>query len=148
MPATDGRFGLGSPNRRRRRRARAVHHGQWLFEPVDEIRVHDWMIRRNELLVPTEPQAGRAEKLSRSGGEIIYVGPDFPLGVCEATFRKMLAEDPALANQPWRPARMYGTLYVTGRIDVPGLAERKLDGWHRAIRRAAAPANQPAAAAV
>jgi hypothetical protein len=60
----------------------------------------------------------------------------------------MLAEDPALANQPWRPARMYGTLYVTGRIDVPGLAERKLDCWHRAIRRAAAPANQPAAAAV
>ncbi len=140
-------FGLGSPQRRQRRRARAVRHGLWLFEPVNEIRVHDWMIRRDGLLVPAEPSAGRAEKLSRSGGEVIYVGPDFPLGVCEATFRKMLSEDPALAEMPWRPARVYGTLYVTGRIDVPGLAEMQLDGWHRAIRRAAAPETQPATTA-
>ncbi|MFP4354388.1 MAG: hypothetical protein ACLFUJ_04630 [Phycisphaerae bacterium] len=125
-----------SARRRKQRRARSVRHGDWLFEPADQLRVHDWMIELDQPLAADEPEAGRAEKISRSGGEIVYVGPDYPLGISEATYRKLLADDPTIAAQPWRSARIYGTLYVCGRIDLPGLVPLQLEGWHRAIRQA------------
>ena len=127
--------GSARPPRKPGGRPAAVRFGDWLLVPAEQLYVHDWLIHRDERFGEAGGSAMTAEQAFRTGGEVVYASEDFPLGVSEATYRRLLDQDPLLAQRPWRQVRSPGSLFVRGRLAHPDCGELVLDGWHRAIRQ-------------
>lgn len=124
---TPGQFTAAGPP------APRVRLGDWLLTPAEPPGLQDWLIARDEHL-------GRgcggieAEMAYRWGDETLLVCAEYPLGVSEQGYRRLLSERPELASTCWqRTSRSLG-LFVRGTVRSNAGDSMHLDRWHRANR--------------
>jgi hypothetical protein len=105
--------------------------GDWLLIPAQPPGVHDWMIQADEP-IGQGPGGLVAQEAYRWGQETLYVSARYPLGVDEATYRRLAGQDASdPASEKWHKSSRSLGLYVRGRLQGNDGQECILDRWHR-----------------
>ena len=129
-----GRLGLRSGERNRRRNAAFVRQGEWFFLPVPDFTADENLVLRWEPL--RRGNGGKphwTEWLYRTGGETVYACSRHPNGVTEAQHKGVLAANPKAKGWGWRVMRRNPGVYVRGRVRHADHATIELVGWHRVV---------------
>lgn len=119
-------------NRNRRRNAAFLRQGEWFFVPVAHpvsfsplIVLHDEPLRRGG------GKPHMCEELVRTGGELVYVSRQYPNGLTERQYRRLLERQPELRHLPWTTQRRNPGVFVRGRVRHNDHKTILLEGWHR-----------------
>lgn len=125
------RAGVRRRRRNRRRNAAFVRQGEWFFIPTPDLRADPKLVLFNEPLRRGWGKPHMAERLYRTGGELVYVCSEYSQGVTERQYKRLLDRQPRLKKLPWRAMRRNMGVFVTGRIRHPDHKTVVLRGWHR-----------------
>jgi hypothetical protein len=115
----------------RRRNAGFVRQGEWFFVPVTGLEVQPLRVIRNEPLVRGRGKPHVAEFVVRTGGQTVFVSNEYPQGLSEERYRRLLIDDPSKRQLNWRALRRNPEAYVRGTVRHPDHTTIRLDGWHR-----------------
>lgn len=145
-------------NRHKRKNEGFLRQGEWYFVPVDDLKVEEWLILKNEPLMLANARAGSnphiAEEAYRSGGTQVYIPnvgftelnkameatsftrEQFNAGLRGAERTKLINKYRAASSWGWRPMMRNPLLYVRGKIrhgnfKNPEHKPTILRGWHR-----------------
>lgn len=127
------RKGLKARHRNRRHNKAFIRQGEWFFIPEPDLVVDPKMVLAKEPLARGRGKPHWAEFLYRSGGGNVYVCSEYPAGISESAYRRLIVESPAKKRLPWRVMRQDAQVYVCGTIRHPDHKTVKLDGWHRVV---------------
>jgi hypothetical protein len=121
-------------NRLRRRNKAFIRQGEWFFVPVPELTGNEKLIVKNE---PTSRGNGSKSHMCqyvyRSGGETVYVGSHYPMGLSKDAYTKLLARKPAARAWSWRIMRRNAAVFVRGRVWHPDHKTVVLNDWHQVL---------------
>ncbi len=117
-------------DRNRRRNAAFVRQGEWFFMPAPEFRPGPGVVLRDEPLRRGNGKPHVCEFLFRTGGELVYVSPDYPRGLTVGQYRRLVQRRPKLAKLRWTTMRRNPQVYVKGRIRHPDHRTVVLPIWH------------------
>jgi hypothetical protein len=120
-------------HRDRRRNAAFIRQGEWFFIPQPGMTVDPLIVRRNEPLIRGRGKAPWVEFLCRTGGEVAYFSNEYPNGLSEIRYRRLLAEKPAKSRLKWRVLRRNPEVYACGKVRHPDHKTIFLDGWYRVL---------------
>jgi len=130
--AAQNQMNVKMRNRNRRRNEAFVRQGEWFFLPAPEINPAKWMIIHDEPLIRGQGKPHMAETLYRYGGKTIYVNRQYPNGLSEENYRRLVKlRDDSVSSVQVR--RIDPSVYVKGRITHHDHKTVILDGWHRVI---------------
>lgn len=115
----------------RRRNAGFVRQGEWFFVPVTGLVVQPLMVLHNEPLIRGRGKPHVAEFVYRTGGQLRFVSSEYPRGLSEKRYRRLLIDDPSKAHLRWSAVRMNPQAFVRGAIRHPDHKTIRLDDWHR-----------------
>ena len=121
-------------DRRRRKTSAYVRQGEWFFMPAPEVAVEEWLILHNEPLSRgpgSKPHT--AEFCYRSGGETVYVCRQYPNGLRQADYNRLVEENPGARAWGWRVMQRNPQVFVKGRISHADHKTIVLPGWHRVL---------------
>ena len=65
------------------------------------------------------------------GGETVYVSRQYPNGLKDAQYRRLLQHDSKAARLSWRVMRRNPTAYVRGKVRHPDHKTVVLPYWHQ-----------------
>jgi len=134
VQAAQGRQGLRSEARNRRKNAAYRRQGEWFFLPVPDFGVDESLVLSNE---PLRRGAGGkphwVEQCYRTGGETVYVCPRHPNGVTGQGYQHILAANPRAKGWGWRTMRRNPGVYVRGKVRHADHKTIVLHGWHRVL---------------
>jgi hypothetical protein len=117
-----------------RRRNRAfVRQGEWFFVPVPNLEVNPMLILKKEPLSRGRGKAHLCQYAYRIGGEMVYVCRQYPSGVLENEYKKLLKHQPEANTYNWSRRMRNPELYVQGTVRHPDHATLRLNGWHRVL---------------
>jgi hypothetical protein len=119
--------------RNRRRNAAFIRQGEWFFLPAPELAVNVLTVLHNEPLSRGRGKPHMAEQLVRAGGEAIYVCREYPRGLTEEAYRRLIVKRPTKAQLAWRIQRRNPLVYVRGSVRHPDHKTIHLDVWHRVL---------------
>ncbi len=123
-----------SGNRRLRRRTDAyIRQGEWFFVPAGDVMPASVPILRNEPIRRGGGKAHIVDFVYRTGGETVYVSPDFPQGLTEMEYRALLLRRPAAKKLRWTVMRRNAGVYAKGRVRHPDHQTIVLNTWHRVL---------------
>ncbi|MBW2735296.1 MAG: hypothetical protein JRH20_23170 [Deltaproteobacteria bacterium] len=131
--AAQHRLGGRRKNRHRRRNAAYLRQGEWFLIPSPNVEVDMRGVLRREPLSRGRGKPHLAEEAFRTGGTTVYVSRQYPHGVPEETYRKLLKQDPRARSADWRVMKRDPEVYCRGRLTHPDHATLRLRGWHRAL---------------
>jgi hypothetical protein len=120
-------------NRNRRHNKAFIRQGEWFFIPEPDLVVDPKLVLSNEPLARGRGKPHRADFAYRTGGETVYVSRDYPLGLTEPEYKRLLAEKPSMKRLPWTAMRRDAGVYVRGRVRHPDHKTIHLDVWHRVL---------------
>jgi len=116
----------------RRRNPAFVRQGEWFFVPAPDVKVPELLILKHEPLVRSRMGKPHfAEECFRTGGELVYVARQYPAGLSEEKYRKLLRDDAGAKALNWQTMRRNPEVLVRGRISHPDHATVILTEWHR-----------------
>jgi hypothetical protein len=121
-------------NRLRRKNSAFVRQGEWFFIAVPEFTVNEKLILKNEPI--SRGNGGKSHMCQyayRSGGEVVYVGTKYPMGLTKAAYTKLLERNPSARSWAWRVMRRNAAVYVRGRVWHPDHKTIVLNDWHRVM---------------
>lgn len=123
------------PRKRNRRRNEAfVRQGEWFFVPVPEgFHVDERLIFRNEPIARGGGKPHLCEELVREGGELVYVSAQYPNGLTQLEYQKLISRRPQLRNIGWVTHRRNPLVFVRGKIRHADHKTIVLDGWHQVL---------------
>jgi len=121
-------------NRLRRKNAAFVRQGEWFFVPDPELTVNQKLVLRNEPISRGNgSKAHMCQYVYRSGGETVYVGAKYPMGLTKGAYTKLLARNPSARKWAWRIMQRNAAVYVRGRVWHPDHKTIVLNDWHRVM---------------
>lgn len=121
-------------NRNRRRNAAYLRQGEWFFVPVTRpVSFSPLIILRDEPLARSGGKPHRCEELVRVGGELVYVSVQYPNGLTERQYRRLISRKPELRHLHWTTQRRNPGVFVRGRIRHSDHKTIILDGWHEVL---------------
>jgi hypothetical protein len=123
-------------SRNRRKNAAFRRQGEWFFVPVSVWQrdgINEKWILHNEQLRRGAGKPHIVEQLYRVAGEVVYVCPEYPNGVNEWHYRRILKQDRKAARWPWQVQRRNPRVYARGRIRHSDHATITLPDWHRVV---------------
>jgi hypothetical protein len=115
----------------RRRNAGFVRQGEWFFVPVTGLVVKPLLVIHNEPLIRGRGKPHVAESVYRTGGQMVFVSSEYPRGLSEKRYRRLLIDDPSKAHLRWSVVRLNPEAYVRGAVRHPDHKTIRLDEWHR-----------------
>jgi hypothetical protein len=127
------RKGLKARHRNRRHNKAFIRQGEWFFIPEPGLVVDSKLVLSNEPLARGRGKPHWAESLYRSGGVNVFVCFEYPQGLSESAYRRVIAENPAKKRLPWRVMRRDAGVYVRGKIRHPDHKTVNLNGWYRVV---------------
>ncbi|MEW4528289.1 hypothetical protein [Maioricimonas sp. JC845] len=120
-------------NRNRRRNEAFLRQGEWFFVPIGEHSFPELHILRNEPLRRGTGKPHMCEELVREGGELVYVSAQYPAGLTEPQYHRLLSRRPKLRNLQWIPQRRNPGVFVRGRVRHADHKTIVLHGWHQVL---------------
>ena len=121
-------------NRLRRKNKAFVRQGEWFFVPVPELIVNQTLILKNEPLSRgSGSKAHMCQFAYRHGGEVVYVGSRYPMGLPQGAYSRLLARNPSARSWAWRIMQRNASLYVRGRVWHPDHKTIVLNDWHQVL---------------
>lgn len=120
-------------NRNRRRNDAYLRQGEWFFVPAPRMIVSPLVILHHEPLRRGVGKPHMCEELVRTGGERIHVSNEYPAGLTEMQFRRLLSRKPEKRNLQWIVRARNPNVFVRGRIRHADHKTIILDGWHEVI---------------
>jgi len=121
-------------NRLRRKNSAFIRQGEWFFVPVPELTVNQKFVLKNEPI--SRGNGGKAHMCQyayRSGGEVVYVGIKYPMGLTKDAYSRLVKQNPAARSWAWRIMRRNAAVYVRGRVWHPDHKTIVLNDWHRVM---------------
>jgi hypothetical protein len=125
--------GLKARQRKARKNRAFRRQGEWLFVPAPYLNPVRKRVLRNE---PIRRGAGKphiVELLYREGGTQVYVCAQFPNGVTEREYRRLLGEDQSRSQWGWRRMQRDAAVYARGQVRHPDHHPITLREWHRVL---------------
>ena len=121
-------------NRRKRRNAAYIRQGEWFFIP-------DYSMDPNPLLVlQNEPiSRGRGssphivDSVYRAGGELVYVSRQYPNGLTEPEYKRLLESNPYAKYYKWNNATRDAHVWAKGKVRHRDHRTVDLPGWHEVL---------------
>ncbi|MBX9688240.1 MAG: hypothetical protein K2X27_16145 [Candidatus Obscuribacterales bacterium] len=128
----DQESGQNSKKRNRRKTPVFKRQGEWFFLPIEG--EPKGLIRRDE---PISRNGGSkahiAQFACRISGENVMVCRNFPNGVTEEEYARLIKADPKIKGYNWQSRARVATVYAKGRISHPDHATIVLDTWHQVL---------------
>ncbi len=129
--AAQGREGLRSGARNRRKNAAYRRQGEWFFVPVEGMHVDERLVLRNEPLSRGNGSKPHwVEFCYRTGGENVYVCRRHPGGVSDNEYRRILTANPNAKLWGWQTMRRNMGVFVRGRVRHADHRTIVLHDWH------------------
>ena len=121
-------------NKLRRKNEAFVRQGEWFFIPVPELIVNETLVLKNEPISRGNgSKAHMCQFLYRSGGEVVYVGSKYPMGLTKEAYSKLLKRNPSARSWAWQVMRRNAAVYVRGRVWHKDHKTIVLNDWHRVM---------------
>lgn len=120
-------------SRNRRRNNAFLRQGEWFFVPIGEQSFSPMFILRNEPLRRGNGKPHVCEELVREGGELVYVANQYPNGLTQIQFNKLISRKPKLRGLGWVTQRRNPGVFVRGKVRHADHKTIVLDGWHRVV---------------
>lgn len=120
-------------DRNRRRNAGFVRQGEWFFIPAPDLEPSPMLVLSKEPLSRGRGKPHLAELLYRRGGTTVYVCPQYPTGLTEAEYRRLIQSDPKQKSLRWTTRRRDPMVFVKGRIRHPDHKTIVLPFWHQVV---------------
>lgn len=125
---------VGAEEGNRRRNRAFVRQGEWFFVPRPRLVVDARLVLRDE---PLSRGAGskphRVELVYRDRGEPVYVCAEYPRGLTEAAYRRLLQAKPSKRGLAWRRMTRNADVYARGAVRHPDHQTIVLREWHRVL---------------
>ncbi len=116
--------------RNKRHNEARKRQGEWFFVPA-QINPDPRLILFNEPISRGRGKPHVCEELYRSGGDTVWTCFQYPNGVTEKEYQRLIKGNDRLAKANWRMMRRNPAAYVRGKISHPDHATIVLAGWHR-----------------
>ena len=133
VQAAQDRHKVKFKDRTRRRNKAYVRQGEWFFIPAPDLQVDERLILYNEPLRRGGGKPHMAEQCYRKGGQTVYVCHEYPNGLTEEEYSKLLQEQPEKKKRNWRVMRRDPEVYVRGGVGHSDHKTVKLPCWHRVV---------------
>ncbi len=111
---------------------KAIRQGEWFFVPAPGVREDAGVIHRNEPLsrgARSKPHI--CEELMRRGGETVMVSSDYPEGISDEKYERLISAFPKVRHQPWRRMTRDADVYARGDVRHRDHKTIHLYDWHR-----------------
>lgn len=128
----DAEKNIPSKHKLKRKNKARIRQGEWYFIESDLVVKHAGLIHKNEPL-----SRGRGSKphmvdeIYREGGISVRVCRQYPNGLTEPEYKKLIDSDPSKENLSWRTMSRDATVYARGKVRHKDHATIYLSGWHR-----------------
>jgi len=120
-------------DRNRRKNKGFKRQGEFFFVPEPSFKPDEKLLLRNEPMqrgsAGSKPHM--AELLVRMGGETVHVSPAYPNGLTQASYDRLVKENPNARRWAWRTMRRDATAYVKGKVRHSDHKTLVLKEWHR-----------------
>ena len=111
---------------------KAIRQGEWFFVPAPGAEDRARVIHRNE---PLSRGAGSkphiCEELMRRFGVTVMVASEYPNGITEPEYNRLIDTDPAARRMHWSRMVRDAQVYARGSVRHRDHKTIHLDGWHR-----------------
>lgn len=131
VQAAQAKVGLKARQRKTRRNRAFRRQGEWFFIPAPGLKPR--FIVRNEPIRRGDGKPHLVEMLYREGGTQVYVCSQYPNGVTEQEYRRLLREDQSRSKWGWRRMQRDAAVYARGQIRHPDHRTITLNEWHRVL---------------
>jgi hypothetical protein len=123
--------GLNKDKRNKRKNSAYIRQGEWFFIPAN-ITADDNLILKNEPITRGNgSKPHMAEFCYRTGGTSVWVHREYPNGVDDKTYKKLIKDGKSAIG--WRVMQRDASVYVKGTIRHDDHKTINLVGWHRVI---------------
>jgi hypothetical protein len=133
VQAAQERKKIKSKDRTRRKNQAFVRQGEWFFIPMPGFEVDKQLILRDEPLQRGRSKPHMAEECYRTGGQTVYRCREYPNGLTDGEYKKLLQRQPAMKNLNWQVMRRDPHVYVRGRVSHSDHKTIELPCWHRVV---------------
>jgi hypothetical protein len=117
-----------------RKNSQFIRQGEWFFIPEPRLIVSEKIVLHHEPISRGRGKAHWLENAYRTGGELVYVNNDYPLGLIESEYKALIANKPSAGGiKNWRTMRRNAAVYARGAVSHPDHATIYLRGWHQVI---------------
>jgi len=129
------KVGIKGEGRRQRHNEARKRQGEWFFIPV----WHSISLKNSPVLKNEPIQRGRAkphmcEYMVRDGGVRVHVCRQFPNGLEEKAYKKLLSRDPRAKGYIWTVRIADAKVYAKGKISHPDHETLNLGSqWHEVL---------------
>jgi hypothetical protein len=106
---------------------------EWFFVPTPALSPDPKLILRDEPIRRGSGKAHFVEMLYREGGTQVYACGQYPNGIIEAEYRRLVGQDPSRVKWGWRRMQRDAAVYARGQIRHPDHRTITLSGWHRVL---------------
>jgi hypothetical protein len=125
---------LKSKERFARHTSAFIRQGEWFFIPEPRLIVADTLVLHREPISRGRGKPHWLENAYRTGGELVYVNNEYPLGLIESEYKALIANKPSAGGiKNWRTMHRNAAVYAKGAVSHPDHATIYLRGWHRVI---------------
>ena len=127
--------GVKGHSRRERHNAARKRQGEWFFIPVwNPISLKRAPILRNEPINRGGGKPHLCEYLVRDGGTKVWTCKDYPNGLVDKDYRRLLSRKPEAKKWFWTPRVADAKVYVRGKISHSDHATLDLGSqWHEVL---------------
>ncbi|MEM6645588.1 MAG: hypothetical protein AAF730_05000 [Bacteroidota bacterium] len=123
--------GVRVRNWHKRRNAGFVRQGEWFFVPKPHYTVREpLLILGNEPLRRPHGKPHWVGQVYRQGGQSYYVCAEYPAGLTEAQYRRLLWTQPERGRLGWRLMRANSRVMARGTVRHPDHQTIHLPHWH------------------
>jgi hypothetical protein len=129
------KVGLKGEAKRNRWNPAWKRQGEWFFVPVwNKISIKSAPILKNEPIQRGRAKPHMCEFMVRDGGVRVHVCRQFPNGLEEKAYKKLLSRDPRAKGYIWTVRVADAKVFVKGRVSHPDHATINLGSeWHEVL---------------
>lgn len=128
-------------DRNRRANAAFKRQGEWFFLPAPDFVTTGALVFRREPLRLGRRKPHVAEELARRGGMTVRVSNQYPNGLTDGEYVRLLRAQPVAASWHWKSMTRDAEVFVRGSIRHPDHRTIHLAGWHRVLPNREAASN-------
>ncbi len=126
---------VSSKGKRDRHNAARRRQGEWFFVPAwHRLQVNSMMIHKKEPIQRGRAKPHICEEIYRVGGEPVWVCTQYPNGITDREYKRMMRKDPSMKRHRWRRMVRDARVYARGKVSHPDHATLDLGRvWHEVI---------------